>query len=200
MYGVCRSTCLAIWALHRCLGLALYSWVIVKGHQLGLSLLVCIPGGYCTVLIWVDILLPAGQSSGDPCSNGGWHDLWILGQGFWFLWANVTSSGVLSWFLRTLSCIWDSFAWWSWIFGNGIPLVIMVLVFLCCLCMWLVDPAGTRWHLCRFVRRLLWVWIVRKDLVWQVLVHEWWHGWFCFGLLAVLVPIQRGHLCLSSMW
>jgi len=112
MCGACRSTCLAIQGLLHCLDLTLHSWVILIGHQLGLLLQVYIPGEYCIVHAQVGILWHTGQSSRGPYNNVGWHDLWIPGQGFQFLWAGVTSSEVLSWWLGICGCILGSFAWW----------------------------------------------------------------------------------------
>jgi len=75
MCGVRRSIRLAIQLLRHCLDLALRSQAVVKGHQPGSLLLVCIPEGYCIVLTRVDIRRLVGQSSWDLCNNGDWRDL-----------------------------------------------------------------------------------------------------------------------------
>jgi len=75
MCDVRRSIRLAIRLLRRCLGLALHSRVVVKGRQLGLLLLVCIPGGCCIALTQVGIWRLVGQFSWDLYNNRDWRDL-----------------------------------------------------------------------------------------------------------------------------
>ena len=60
MYGVHKSTYLAIQGLLHCLDLALQNQVVLTGHRLNLLPQVCILEEYCIVLAQVGILQYAG--------------------------------------------------------------------------------------------------------------------------------------------
>jgi len=75
MYGVYKSTHLAIQGLLCCLDLVPYNQVILTGHRLNLLLQVCILEEYCIVLAQVGIPQHMGRSSGGLYNNIDWHDL-----------------------------------------------------------------------------------------------------------------------------